>query len=72
MKKLYVNSNGQVYYLLFGKIGKPSLLLNMNYDQYVVVRMLEKNSWWHGEYFINFDDAYDFYKEKFGGENNEI
>lgn len=65
MERLFINNNGECYHILFGQIGSPALLSNMNEKQYVICRILEENSWWHGEYFSDFDEAYEYYKKNF-------
>ena len=63
MEKLFLNMNGNSYAIVQGGKGKKSLLMNLNYEQYVVCAMLEENSWWQGTYFDNFDEAYEYYKK---------
>ncbi len=63
MEKLFLNMNGNSYAIVQGGKGKKSLLMNLNYEQYVVCAMLEENSWWQGNYFDNFDEAYEYYKK---------
>lgn len=63
MKKLFSNSNGRNYCVVKGGLGKRSLLVNMNIEEYVVCAVLEENSWLYGSYFNNFDEAYKYYKE---------
>ncbi len=58
MNKLFHNLNGNTYYILFGEKGKKSLLCNVNSEQYVICAILEKNIWWQGQYFNNFEEAY--------------
>lgn len=65
MKKLFINMNGNSYYLLFGSKGEPALLLNMNCNQYIVCAILEEASWWQGNYFEDFDKAYEYYKHNY-------
>lgn len=62
--KLFYNENGEAYYILFGKQGERALLLNINKEQYVICRILEKISWWNGSYYIDFDSAYQDWKEE--------
>lgn len=63
MEKLFLNMNGNSYAIIQGGKGKKSLLMNLNYEQYVVCAMLEENSWWQGNYFDNFDEAYRYYQK---------
>lgn len=63
MEKLFLNMNGNSYAIVQGGKGKKSLLMNLNYEQYVVCAMLEENSWWQGNYFDNFDEAYRYYQK---------
>lgn len=63
MEKLFLNANGNSYAIVQGGKGKKSLLMNLNYEQYVVCAMLEENSWWQGNYFDNFDEAYRYYQK---------
>ena len=63
MEKLFLNMNGNSYAIVQGGKGKKSLLMNLNYEQYVVCAILEENSWWQGNYFDNFDEAYEYYKK---------
>ena len=68
MKKLWTGQAG-VYFLLFGgEIGKPAMLLNVDSEEIVLTHCLEKQSWHHGEYKFNFDEAYKEWKENY--ENN--
>lgn len=66
MEKLFHNLNGSTYYILFGKIGEKAFLCNINKDEYVIVAMLEENSWYHGNYFFDFDKAYEYWREQNG------
>ena len=59
MDKLFYNLNGNTYYILFGKQGERAFLCNVSADQYVICATLEKNSWWQGQYFNNFEEAYE-------------
>lgn len=68
MNKLFYNSNGNTYYILFGGKGQKSFLCNIKRQQFVICAVLEENSWWHGNYFENFEEAYKSWK---GNENNE-
>lgn len=63
MEKLFLNMNGNSYAIVQGGKGKKSLLMNLNHEQYVVCAMLEENSWWQGNYFDNFDEAYRYYQK---------
>lgn len=58
MKKLFHNMNGYTYYILFGKRGEKAFLCNVDIEQYVICAILEEHSWWQGEYFNNFEEAY--------------
>lgn len=58
MDKLFYNLNGNAYYVLFGGKGKKSFLCNVSSEQYVICAMLEENSWWQGQYFNKFEEAY--------------
>lgn len=60
---MFLNMNGNSYAIVQGGKGKKSLLMNLNYEQYVVCAMLEENSWWQGNYFDNFDEAYRYYQK---------
>lgn len=65
LEKIFYNSNGNVYYILFGEKGRKSFLcnlLNNSSARYVICAILEENSWWQGNYFENFEDAYSFWK----------
>lgn len=62
MKNLFYNNNGNVYYILFGEKGKRAFLCNVNYKQYVICSILEENSWWQGQYFEDFEEAYEEWK----------
>ncbi len=63
MEKLFLNINGNSYAIIQGGKGKKSLLMNLYREQYVVCAILEENSWWQGNYFDNFDEAYEYYKK---------
>lgn len=63
MEKIFHNINGNSYYVLFGSKGKRAFLCNLNFEQYVICAMLEENSWWHGNYFQDFEEAYSYWKE---------
>ena len=52
---LFYNINGNAYYILFGKKGEKAFLCNVDYKQYVICQLLEENSWWHGNYYFDFD-----------------
>lgn len=66
MKNMFFNSNGNAYYILFGKIGETAFLCDINKDEYIIVAMLEQNSWYHGNYFYNFEDAYNYWRRENG------
>ena len=61
--KLFYNINGNTYYVLFGKKGEKAFLCNINCNQYVICQLLEENSWLHGNYYCDFEEAYDDWKE---------
>lgn len=61
-KKLFYNNNGNTYYILFGGKGKKSFLCNIERQQYVICAVLEADSWWQGNYFENFEEAYRSWK----------
>lgn len=63
MEKLFSNINGNSYAIIQGGKGKKSLLMNLYREQYVVCAILEENSWWQGNYFDNFEEAYEYYKK---------
>ena len=63
MGKIFHNINGNSYYVLFGSKGKRAFLCNLNSEQYVICAMLEENSWWQGNYFQDFEEAYNYWKE---------
>ncbi len=63
MEKLFSNINGNSYAIIQGGKGKKSLLMNLYREQYVVCAILEENSWWQGDYFDNFEEAYEYYKK---------
>ena len=66
MDRIFYNMNGNSYYILFGGKGKRSFLCKINDNgcaQYVICAILEENSWWQGNYFDNFDEAYEYYKK---------
>ncbi len=63
MEKIFHNINGNSYYVLFGSKGKRAFLCNLNSEQYVICAMLEENSWWQGNYFQDFEEAYNYWKE---------
>lgn len=69
MEKVFYNTNGNSYYILFGGKGKKSFLCNLNDNysaKYVICAILEENSWWQGNYFNDFEEAYAHWK----GDNN--
>ena len=63
MEKIFHNINGNSYYVLFGSKGKRAFLCNLNSEQYVICAMLEENSWWQGNYFQDFEEEYNYWKE---------
>lgn len=58
MDRLFYNVNGNVYYILFGEKGTKAFLCNVNREQYVICAILEEHSWWQGQYFNSFEEAY--------------
>ncbi len=58
MEKIFYNTNGNTYYILFGGKGERAFLCNICIEQYVICAILEENSWWQGQYFDNFEEAY--------------
>ena len=65
MDKIFYNINGNSYYVLFGGKGQKSFLCNLENNsnaKYVICAMLENNSWWHGNYFNDFEEAYESWK----------
>lgn len=65
MKKIWIGQAGSYYLLFGGELGKPAMLLNLDSDEIVLTHYLENNSWHHGEYMFNFDEAYKKYKEEY-------
>ena len=66
MEKIFRNMNGQIYYILFGEIGKRSFLCNLFDNEnakYVICAILEENSWWQGSYFNDFEEAYKYWED---------
>ena len=69
-ERIFVNTNGNTYYILFGEKGKSSFLCKINDNssaQYVICAILEENTWWQGNYFEDFEEAYKSWK----GNKNE-
>lgn len=67
MDKIFHNSNGNSYYILFGGKGKKSFLCNLNNNgsaNYVICAILEENSWWQGNYYESFEEAYEDWRKK--------
>lgn len=62
MNKLFYNMNGNTYFVLFGGKGNKSFLCNVESEQYVICQILEDNSWWQGNYFDTFEEAYEAWK----------
>ena len=54
-----------VYFLLFGEVGKPAMLLDTESNEIVICETLENNSWIHGNYYFNFERAYEEWKENY-------
>lgn len=69
MRRLFQNRNGNNYCILFGSKGGPALLINMSEDKYVVVAILQDYDWWQGNYFNNFEDAYEFWNKRYKKES---
>lgn len=65
MEKIFYNTNGNVYYVLFGGKGEKSFLCNVNREQYVICKILKDYSWYYGQYFENFEQAYEVWQEKY-------
>lgn len=64
---MFKNDNGQNYRILKSTgIGKPALLVSCDDEPFgfIVVSILEKSSWSHGEYFNNLDEALAEYEDK--------
>lgn len=67
MDKIFHNFNGNSYYILFGEKGKKSFLCNLNDNnnaKYVICAILEENSWWQGNYYESFEEAYEDWRKK--------
>ena len=67
MDKIFHNSNGNSYYILFGGKGKKSFLCNLNNNSsanYVICAILEENSWWQETYYESFEEAYEDWRKK--------
>ena len=66
MDKIFYNMNGNSYYILFGRKGKRSFLCKINDNgcaQYVICAILEENSWWQGNYYESFEEAYEDWRK---------
>lgn len=66
MDRIFYNMNGNSYYILFGGKGKRSFLCKINDNgcaQYVICAILEENSWWQGNYYESFEEAYEDWRE---------
>ncbi len=66
MDKFFYNMNGNSYYILFGGKGKRSFLCKINDNgcaQYVICAILEENSWWQGNYYESFEEAYEDWRK---------
>lgn len=63
MNKIFCNENGNSYFILFGGNGKTSFLCNLNEEEYVICALLQKTNWWQGDYFNNFEEAYNCWEE---------
>lgn len=59
---LFYNENGEIYYILFGQKGKKAFLCNVNRKQYVICQLLEEKNWFHGNYYCDFEEAYNVWK----------
>ena len=64
--RYFENDNGQEYVIVAGGKGKTSLLINLYSSQCVVCANLQETSWYQGNYFNDFDEAYKYFK-KMGG-----
>lgn len=67
MEKIFYNTNGNSYYILFGGKGQRSFLCKINDNscsQYVICAILEENSWWQGNYYESFEEAYEDWRKK--------
>ena len=64
MEKIFYNENGNIYYILFGGQGERSFLCNVNREQYVICAMLDKTMWHRGQYFEDFEQAYETWREE--------
>lgn len=61
------NKNGKRYWKIFGEAGKPGLLISLTDEtdygpKYIVAGVMESASWYGGQYFADFDEAYNEYK----------
>lgn len=66
MDKIFYNSNGNSYYILFGGKGKRTFLCNLNNNSsanFVICAILEENSWWQGNYYESFEEAYEDWRK---------
>lgn len=67
MDKIFHNSNGNSYYILFGGKGKRTFLCNLNNNSsanFVICAILEENSLWQGNYYESFEEAYEEWRKK--------
>lgn len=66
MDKIFHNSNGNSYYILFGGKGKRTFLCNLNSNgsaSFVICAILEESSWWQGNYYESFEEAYEDWRK---------
>ncbi len=67
MENIFYNENGNSYYILFGGKSKRSFLCNLKENinaKYVICAILEDSSWWQGNYFNDFEEAYQHWKSR--------
>lgn len=69
---LFKNLNGVTYRLIYYNAEQHSALLEdlhpISSTPFVVCTELypDLGEWWHGNYFKNLEDAFEFFKERFG------
>jgi hypothetical protein len=66
-KRILHNDNGEYYCIVAGELGDKALLVNLFDDSffpYVVVGVLEETSWGQSEYFEDFEEAANKFKER--------
>lgn len=66
MKKIFYNLNGSSYYILFGEKGKSAFLCNVDKKEYIICEVLEDFSWHNGNYFFDFNKAYEYWMKQNG------